>query len=67
MLRQRLMWPKKGEKVQVFKHGQLIADGIVLSDDPKKVSIMGSQMIFLDGAELSAGIDNGSYTVKKSH
>lgn len=66
MLRQRLMWPKKGEKVQVFKKGQLIASGIVLSDDPKKVSIMGNEMIFLDGVELSEGISNGTFTVKKT-
>lgn len=66
MLRQRLMWPQKGDKVEIYKKGRLIASGVVLNAEQEKVSIMGSDMIFLDRAELHEGINNGTVTIKKS-
>ncbi len=65
VLRQRLMYPQKGERVEIYKKGNLIASGVVINSDKQRVSVMGNQMVLIDGTELYNGINDGSMTVKK--
>lgn len=66
-LLRRLMWPKMGEEIAVYKDGALIAEGEVTYMDERSVSILGprSDIFKLDCSELLRGIENRSIVVKK--
>lgn len=67
MLLKRLMWPRKGDEITVYKNGSLLIDGHVIHADERSITVLGrdSVTVNLNAAELSAGIDDGSLVVKK--
>lgn len=66
-LQMRLMWPKPGEDIEVYKDGVLIAAGQVTFMDDANVSIRDATLAMyrLACSELENGIKNHSIVVKK--
>lgn len=66
-LQMRLMWPKRGEDVAVYRDGQLIVEGHVTFVDEHTVSIMGERSVIvrLPANELLQGIQERRIVVKK--
>lgn len=67
LLQMRLMWPKQGEEIEVYKDGVLIAAGQVTYMDETSVSIRDASLAMyrLACQELENGIRNHSIVVKK--
>jgi hypothetical protein len=67
VLLKRLMWPRKGDEVQIYKSGEMLIEGHVIHGDDRSITILGrnSATLTLNTAELSRGIDDGSIVVKK--
>ncbi len=66
-LRTRLMWPHKDDEVEIYRDGQMIADGHVIYSTEHEITVFGknAKPVSLSGQELQFGIQNGSIVVKK--
>lgn len=66
-LMKRIMWPKRGEEVTIFRDGEIIAEGHVIYSGMDSVTILNREAISrtISGKELSEGIDTGRIVVKK--
>lgn len=67
VLLKRLMWPRKSDEVSIYRNGELVIDGHVIHSDDNSITVLGrnSVTVSMTAKELSAGIDDGSLTVKK--
>lgn len=67
MLLRRMMWPKKGEDIAIYKNGALVAEGKVNNVDEWSVSVITRRfdLFRMDAAELLRGIDDKSIVIKK--
>jgi hypothetical protein len=66
-LLKRIMWPKKGEEIALYKDGALLVEGEVIYADENTVSVRDKELTIsrFDGAELSRGIEDRRIVVKK--
>lgn len=66
-LQQRLMWPRVGEEISVYKHGKINVEGIVTYANDSVISVLKPDMttVNLDCAELLGGIQNRSIVIQK--
>jgi hypothetical protein len=66
-LLKRIMWPNKGEEIEVYRNGTLLVEGHVTHADDSVISIMGQKlnMYNISAAELLRGIEDRTIVVKK--
>ncbi len=66
-LLQRLMKPRTGERVEVYKNGKLLIRGLVTMADGKLISISGKDMRMVNFRpdELEEAIANREIRIKK--
>lgn len=66
-LLKRIMWPRVGEDVTIYRDGAVIAEGHVIYSGADVVTILGSKAITvtLNVRELQQGIDTRAVVVKK--
>ena len=66
-LRQRLMRPRFGERVEVYKDGRLLIRGLVTSADDNLICINGEHMNVMNfrPEELDKAIANREMRIKK--
>lgn len=67
MLMRRMMWPKQGEEIAIYKNGALLTEGRVNYVDEWSVSVITPRfdLFRMDAAELMRGIDDKTIVVKK--
>lgn len=67
VLLKRLMWPRVGEDVIVYRHGNVMVEGHVTYAGSDFISIMdkNAETVSLDCNVLSQGIDDRSIVIKK--
>ena len=68
LLKKRLMWPKKEERIQVIKHGDLFVEGLVtyISESIITVTTPDMDVVNLDCGELETGIEDGTILIQKT-
>jgi hypothetical protein len=66
-LLKRIMWPHKGETVEIYRDNQVFMRGYVLYSGHDVVSVLGKNghASSINSQELLRGIENRSITVKK--
>lgn len=66
-LMMRLMWPKTGENIEVYRNGNLIAAGYVNYIDEQVVSITGRSLAMsrLMCSDLLRGLEDRSIVIKR--
>ena len=66
-LSQRLMKPRTGERIEVYKNGELLIRGLVTMADDKLVSISGKEMQIVNFRpdELEEAIAKREISIKK--
>lgn len=66
-LMKRIMWPRVGEDVIIYRDGVVIAEGHVIYSGSDVVTILGSKAITvtLNARDLQHGIDARTMVVRK--
>jgi hypothetical protein len=64
----RLMWPKTGEDIEVYRNGSLIAAGYVNYVDDHVVSITGRSLAMsrLTCSDLLRGLEDRTIVIKRT-
>lgn len=63
----RMMWPKVGERIEVYERGKLLTAGLVTYISEASVTVQNAQMNItnLNVQTLADGLSDQSITIKK--
>ncbi len=66
-LMSRVMWPKVGERIEVYSNGKLTAKGLVTFMNESTVTVQGENMRItnLRTSDLREGLESHQLTIKK--
>jgi hypothetical protein len=68
-LLQRIMWPRQGEEVAIYRQGELLIEGHVTHSGDDGVIVLGreAETRTFERQALLQGITNGTLVVKKKN